>query len=351
MNSAKVMLVVAAAGSALVTVVGLCVVAGSLGTVNGPSGMLAGSVCATSGPLPGLSKPAAANARTVTATALARGGRQAALIALMTGLTESGMRVLTNPNDPAGNLYPSQGVGYDHDSLGIFQQRPSWGSAAQRMDPIVSTGLFLDRLLALPDWRVVSPWRAAQAVQVSAFADGGNYRANLDRAEALLRDITDTASPADCGGAGVGDPPSGPRGPHGLPVDFRLPAVTSRTAAAAVHFALGQLGAPYAWGAEGPNAYGCSGLMQAAWNAAGVPLTRTTSTQVHDGRPTTPANLSPGDLVFIPGYDGTLAAPGHVGMFIGHGLVVEAPKTGDVVKVVSYASFVSDGLAQIRHIG
>ncbi|MGN6132357.1 MAG: C40 family peptidase [Nocardioidaceae bacterium] len=350
MNSAKVMLVVAAAGSALVTLVGLCVVAGSLGTANSPSGMLAGSVCATSGPLPGLSKAAAANARTVAATALARGGRQAALIALMTGLTESGLRVLTNPNDPGGSLYPSQGVGHDHDSLGIFQQRPSWGSAAQRMDPVVSTGLFLDRLLAQPDWRAESPWQAAQAVQVSAFADGSNYRANLDRAAMLLNDITATASPADCGGAGVGDPPSGPRGPHGLPLHFRLPAATSRPAAAAVHFALGQLGDPYAWGAEGPNAYDCSGLMQAAWQAADVPLTRTTSTQVHDGRPTTPSNLAPGDLVFIPGYDGTLASPGHVGMFIGHGLVVEAPKTGDVVKVVSYDEFVSAGLAEIRHI-
>ena len=48
---------------------------------------------------------------------------------------------------------------------------------------------------------------------------------------------------------------------------------------------------------------------------------------------------------------GTLASPRHVGMFIGHGLVVQAPATGDVVKVVTYESFVSDGLSEIRHIG
>ena len=143
----------------------------------------------------------------------------------------------------------------------------------------------------------------------------------------------------------------GGRGRHGLPVNYRLPAGTSRTAATAVNFALAQLGKPYVWGAEGPNAFDCSGLMQASWNAAGVALSRTTFTQVRDGRPTTPASIAPGDLVFTPGYDGTLASPGHVGMFIGHALIVEAPKTGDVVKVVSYASFVSDGLAQIRHIG
>jgi cell wall-associated NlpC family hydrolase len=352
MGSTKVIVGGGVAGVLLVGLVGFCVVVGSLGTLNGPSGLLAGSVCRTSGSLPGLGDAAAANARTVAATALERGGRHAALIALMTGLTESGLRVLANPNDPTGNRYPHQGVGYDHDSLGIFQQRPSWGTAAQRMDPVVSTNLFLDRLLAvLPGWRSLAPWHAAQAVQASAFADGSNYRANLGRATALLSDITQSAAQVDCDGSGVGSPPEGPRGPHGLPVDYRLPATRSPRAATAVSFALGQLGKPYVWGAEGPAAYDCSGLMQAAWRSAGVPLTRTTYTQIHDGHETTPSMISPGDLVFIPGSGGTLASPGHVGMFIGRGLVVEAPKTGDVVKVVSFDSFVSGGLSQIRHIG
>ena len=63
----------------------------------------------------------------------------------------------------------AQGVGYDHDSLGIFQQRPSWGTAAQRMDPVASTNLFLDALLRLPGWDTIDPWVAAQRVQRSAF--------------------------------------------------------------------------------------------------------------------------------------------------------------------------------------
>src|SRR5690348_12862951 len=108
-------------GFLLAGLVCFCVLVGSFDAVNRPAAMLAGSVCRTSGSLPGLSDAAATNARTVAATALNRGGRRAALIALMTGLTESGLRVLTNPNDPAGSLYPHQGVGYDHDSLGIFQ--------------------------------------------------------------------------------------------------------------------------------------------------------------------------------------------------------------------------------------
>jgi hypothetical protein len=48
--------------------------------------------------------------------------------------------------------------------------------------------------------------------------------------------------------------------------------------------------------------------------------------------------------------DGTLASPGHVAMFIGDGLVVEAPRTGDVVKVVTYASLTSGGVSALRHI-
>jgi cell wall-associated NlpC family hydrolase len=75
--------------------------------------------------------------------------------------------------------------------------------------------------------------------------------------------------------------------------------------------------------------------MVAAWAAGGHALTRTTYTQIHDGIATTEPRLSPGDLVLTPGFEGTLASPGHVGMFMGHGLVVVAPQTGDVVKVVT----------------
>ena len=79
-------------------------------------------------------------------------------------------------------------------------------------------------------------------------------------------------------------------------------------------------------------------------------MTRTTYTQIRDGTATTEPRLSPGDLILTPGSDGTLASPGHVGMYIGHGLVVEAPKTGDVVKVVTYASLTGGGVSALRHI-
>jgi hypothetical protein len=107
---------------------------------SGPVGLV---ICVTRGVIPGLSDDQAQNARVVAATATAAGGDEAALIALMVGITESGLRVLGNPHDPTADGVPVQGIGTDHDSLGIFQQRPSWGTAAQRLDPVASTNLFL----------------------------------------------------------------------------------------------------------------------------------------------------------------------------------------------------------------
>ena len=317
--------------------------------------------CMSSGPVAGLADAQAQNARVIVATAAARGGHGAALIAVMTALAESGLRVLANPNDPAGAAYPHQGVGHDHDSLGLFQQRPSWGTAAQRMDPIASTNLFLDALLTVPDWSTMQPWYAAQLVQRSAFdgrpstANGGssivgeNYRRQLARATSIVAAIETDSATLDCGAETLTLPPAGP-GRHGLPEGYTIPPGTSPAAQTAVMFALAQLGKPYIWGGVGPQGFDCSGLIQQAWARAGVQIPRVSSAQAHAGTPTTAARLLPGDLVLTPGSDGTLAWPGHVGMYIGDGLVVEAPKTGDVVKVVTYRGFVSAGLSGLRHI-
>jgi peptidoglycan DL-endopeptidase CwlO len=363
-DSHKLILLAGAASVPVIALLGLLVLIGGAGSPDAQAidpGVVAGSVCATSGPIGGLSDAAAQNARTVAAVAAPRGGDRAALIALMTGITESGLRILGNPHDPAGDGLPVQGVGVDNDSLGIFQQRPSWGTAAQRLDPVASANLFLDRLLSLPDWRSVDPWRAAQDVQVSAYDGnprpanhfssvyGGNYQLRLADAERILTVIQADSTKLDCDG-GVGAVPSGPVGPHGLPVEYTVPSGTSPAATKAVLYAIEQQGKPYVFGAAGPDAYDCSGLMLAAWAQSGVILAHDTRVQVRAGVATDAAHVSPGDLVLTAGSDGTLSSPGHVGMFIGDGLVVEAPQTGDVVKVVTYSSFVSDGLAALRHI-
>jgi cell wall-associated NlpC family hydrolase len=336
--------------AALTGLTGLLLLLAGAGDATAQEGLISGSVCSTSGPIAGIPDVAAANGRVVAAVAVARGGDQAALIALMAGLAESGLRVLSNPNDPAGAAFPSQGVGSDHASLGIFQQQPWWGTAAARMEPVASTNIFLDHLLAIPNWQATPPWQAAQTVQASAFADGSNYHAQMDQAVSILNAVKADSATRKCGGSGIGQPPSGPGGQYGLPAGYTLPAGTSPAAAAAVASALSELGRPYVFGASGPAAYDCSGLMVAAWAAAGHALSRTTYSQIHDGTPATAAQLDPGDLVLTPGSDGTLAAPGHVGMFIGEGLVVEAPHTGGVVRVVTYTSLAGAGVSALRHI-
>ncbi|WP_395362745.1 NlpC/P60 family protein [Streptomyces sp. YH02] len=98
-------------------------------------------------------------------------------------------------------------------------------------------------------------------------------------------------------------------------------------AAQAVSFAHAQLGKPYVWGATGPSAYDCSGLTQAAWRAAGISLPRTTYTQINAGRRVSRSQLAPGDLIFF--YSGI----SHVGLYIGGGQMIHAPRPGAPVRI------------------
>ncbi|WP_306327431.1 C40 family peptidase [Streptomyces venezuelae] len=98
-------------------------------------------------------------------------------------------------------------------------------------------------------------------------------------------------------------------------------------AAQAISFARAQLGKPYVWGATGPSAYDCSGLTQAAWRAAGVSLPRTTYTQINAGPRVSRSQLAPGDLVFF--YSGI----SHVGLYIGGGQMIHAPRPGAPVRI------------------
>ena len=106
-------------------------------------------------------------------------------------------------------------------------------------------------------------------------------------------------------------------------------------ARAAVRWALAQLGDPYRWGATGPNLFDCSGLTSAAYAAAGVAIPRVSRAQWGAGPHVQLSNLLPGDLVFFADNPLDPATIHHVGMYIGNGLMVHAPHTGDVVRVAS----------------
>ncbi|QUC56164.1 C40 family peptidase [Streptomyces sp. A2-16] len=98
-------------------------------------------------------------------------------------------------------------------------------------------------------------------------------------------------------------------------------------AAAAVSYAYSKLGSPYVWGATGPDAFDCSGLIQAAYRSAGISLPRTTYAQIDAGRRVSRSELLPGDLVFF--YSGI----SHVGLYIGNGQMIHAPNPSAPVRV------------------
>jgi cell wall-associated NlpC family hydrolase len=126
------------------------------------------------------------------------------------------------------------------------------------------------------------------------------------------------------GGAGSGS--SGTSGGTGSS-DSSTPDTSNGTKAEkAIAFARAQIGKPYVWGATGPGSYDCSGLTQAAWKAAGVTLPRVTYDQVNAGTTVSVSQAQPGDLVFF--YDDI----SHVGLYIGDGMMIHAPKPGAYVR-------------------
>ena len=268
-----------------------------------------------------------ANAQTIVQVAVQRTlPKRAAVLGLATAMVESELR-----NANYG----------DRDSLGLFQQRPSqgWGSPEQILNPVYASNKFYDHLVAIPGWQTMPPGIAEQKVQRSGFPD--RYAPREPAAAALTERYwqgPDNPAPpppgtnpvqtvdyaaGGCPDTGRGKLDDGKLDPKKLPENFVFP--TDPRHNAAVRYALAQLGKPYVWGAEGPDAFDCSGLMQAAWAHAGVAISRTTATQRHDGQAVgSLAQVQAGDLLFIPGANGTAARPGHVGMFVGNGYVVDA---------------------------
>ncbi len=145
-------------------------------------------------------------------------GRAGVLVALMAALTESRLRMLANPSAvPESADYPNDGAGSDHDSLGLFQMRPSagWGSVADLMGAEYQARAFYGGptgpnypsprgLLDIPGWQSLDPGEAAQAVEVSAYPD--RYQNYQPVAESILTALTRRAE-TTAGGTPLDDVP------------------------------------------------------------------------------------------------------------------------------------------------
>ncbi|GAB7185625.1 hypothetical protein ATKI12_5456 [Kitasatospora sp. Ki12] len=310
-------------------------------------------------------------AKTIAATGIAlQVPPRGQVIAIATAMQESRLRNL---------------AGGDRDSLGLFQQRPSmgWGSPSQLQDPVYASTAFYKELLKVPGWQDKPLTVAAQAVQKSGFPDA--YAQWEPLATALQQAITkalgspaagtgataapaatapasspSTAAPPSAPAASPGSctPPSGGTNwgtipPGALPAGYQIPTDASAQVQAAIRWGLGQLNTPYQWGGTCTDSHGtdpmqhcdCSSLMQQAYKAAGFAIDRTTYDQVKNGTAVALDQLRPGDLLFTrPGPNG----PEHVGMFIGAGLVLHAPHTGDVVRIATLDSWRTDVIAARR---
>lgn len=269
----------------------------------------------------GLNAAQLANAGTIIAVgqSIPGVGTQGETVAIATAMQES-----TLTNLPGGDL----------DSIGLFQQRPSqgWGTPAQVSDPTYAATTFYQHLLAVPGWQSMPVTVAAQTVQGSAYPDAYAKWQPLATQLVASAQAGNGQTVSAQGGNGQ-SPPAGCSTPP--PTDFAtLPAAVQAAVAAAppqvqtaIAFALSKAGTPYQWGGTGP-LYDCSGLTQAAYQAAGIAIPRDTYSQVLVGQPVAvdPAQLAPGDLIFPD--------PGHVQLYLGAGMIVEAPHTGANVGVV-----------------
>lgn len=283
------------------------------------------------------------------------------IVALATALQESGLENLSNPVYPESLPLTTDGHGTDHDSLGIFQQRPQsgWGSVQELMNPIYEATAFFGGpdvppdnrgLLDIPGWEALPVTVAAQRVQGSAYPDAyAKWEAAASQLAAVNADappipVQSTGTPPDGSGGYTGA--DGLCGPGGV-----LPPGVAGDAAAVLAQAQQWFGTPYSWGGgtlDGPSegfaqgagiiGFDCSSYTRYAYfHGAGVTLPRTSGDQyaatssrtVVTGDPVL-AVLQPGDLLFWGSSAGSIH---HVAIYAGGGQMVEEPHTGGVAQI------------------
>jgi cell wall-associated NlpC family hydrolase len=220
-------------------------------------------------------------------------------------------------------------------AAGLFAQRRTAAQAAG----------FLKAALVAAVSRQAGVVRLAETSRSRLAAEAASPRAS----EAAL--VAAGASAGPTAPTTVAIPPAGVAasvlagGPSGAAPGVFAPDWASDAGAGAAQgdvaagWALTQLGKPYQWGAAGPGSYDCSGLAMEAWARAGVRLLHWTGYQWVSGPHVPLARLRRGDLVFYAYNSADPATVHHVGIYLGHGLMVDAPYTGSFVRIDSIYAF------------
>ena len=203
-----------------------------------------------------------------------------------------------------------EGTGSDHDSVGLFQQRPSmgWGTVQEIMTPSKSASVFYSRLKDVQGWESMSPGRAAQSVQRSATPTA--YDKWEPTAGALMASLSGSSCNLKPLGAPNGQMAIGTAGVSG-------------GRAAIIAYAQAQVGKSYVWAAEGPDSFDCSGLTMMAYAQAGIQLEHSSSAQLLAGDHISASEAQPGDLLWWPG---------HIAIYTGGGRMIGAQTPAEGVR-------------------
>jgi peptidoglycan DL-endopeptidase CwlO len=184
---------------------------------------------------------------------------------------------------------------------------------------------------------------AAEAKRVADAARRAHEQAAQDAAARAA--ANDSGGSGGSGSGGSAGPAGGPSdsggGSGGVPGGGSSPAPggsslgTSSGAQAAIDFARAQIGKPYQWAADGPDTFDCSGLTERAWQQGGVGLPHYSVAQYEQSEKIALGDLRPGDLVFFGSDKTDFHSIYHVALYIGGGDMIEAPFTGENVRISS----------------
>jgi cell wall-associated NlpC family hydrolase len=219
-------------------------------------------------------------------------------------------------------------------AMGLMQVVPRyWQELANQyggnlMDPY--TNIRTAAAILQQNYDTYGSWEKAAAAYfggAGAFNDDGSYSGNADYLGTDIQQYVNRFLEL-LGLTGYGNPSAAELTGGGNPA--------TPNAAHAIAAAQQAIGTPYLWGGREPGGFDCSGLMQWAYAQAGVQIAGTAQDQYNTTQRINSDDLLPGDLIFFYGTNdasGTIVT--HVGMYLGNGQMLHAPKEGDVVKIVS----------------
>jgi cell wall-associated NlpC family hydrolase len=214
---------------------------------------------------------------------------------------------------------------------GVFRQQAHDLLVAQQADLRAAGHLKLAIQAAVTrQTAFVQASRAKRSTLAGELASARAHTASLRAArQAALAAAAEAAASRAAAAAGSGQPPA--TGPSWAASS----GATVTQGDIAANWALTQLGKPYQWGAAGPDSYDCSGLTMEAWAQAGVQLLHYTGYQWEEGPHVPLSQLQRGDLLFYATNNSDPGTIHHVGIYIGNGLMVDAPYTGADVRIDS----------------